>query len=78
VGTRVWKSEAAVATLVGLPLDMVERNLILATLRRVGGNRTMAAQMLGISIRTMRNRIRDYRTAGYPVPSAGPHEEQDP
>jgi len=39
----------------------MERRLILSTLERVGGNRTRAAEALGISVRTIRNRLRQYR-----------------
>lgn len=39
----------------------MERALILQTLERHGGNRTHAARELGISIRTMRNKLREYR-----------------
>ena len=39
----------------------MERNLILRTLERHGGNRTHAARALGISIRTLRNKLREYR-----------------
>jgi two-component system response regulator FlrC len=39
-----------------------ERSLILETLERVGGNRTHAARLLGISIRTLRNKLKEYRT----------------
>ncbi|MFB3817283.1 MAG: sigma-54-dependent transcriptional regulator [Candidatus Methylomirabilales bacterium] len=39
----------------------VERRLILATLERVGGNRSRAADALGVSVRTIRNRLRQYR-----------------
>ncbi len=62
-----------VETLVGRTLDDVERELILATLRYYRGNRTHAANMLGISIRSMRNRIRRYRSEGATVwePKAG-------
>lgn len=56
--------------LVGLPVADVERDLILATLRETGGNRTHAANLLGIAIRTLRNKINSYTTAGYEVPEA--------
>lgn len=39
----------------------MERELILKTLERHGGNRTHAARTLGISIRTLRNKLREYR-----------------
>ncbi|RMH36107.1 MAG: sigma-54-dependent Fis family transcriptional regulator [Nitrospirae bacterium] len=39
----------------------MERQLILKTLDRLGGNRTHAARALGISIRTLRNKLREYR-----------------
>ena len=51
----------------------MERRLILSTLERVGGNRTRAAEELGVSVRTVRNRLRQYRqAAGWesPVPAA--------
>ena len=58
----------AVEQLVGLPVADVERDLILATLRETGGNRTQAANLLGIAIRTLRNKINLYQTEGYEVP----------
>ncbi len=45
---------------VGTRSDM-ERRLIFATLERVGGNRNRAAEALGVSVRTIRNRLRQYR-----------------
>jgi DNA-binding NtrC family response regulator len=42
--------------------------LILETLSHCLGNRTRAAEMLGISIRTLRNKLHEYRAAGVPVP----------
>ena len=45
----------------------MERDLILRTLERHGGNRTHAARELGISIRTMRNKLREYRQLGIDV-----------
>ena len=44
----------------GLSLREVERRLLEATLRATGGNRTRAAEMLGVSLRTIRNKIRAY------------------
>ncbi|MBI2061345.1 MAG: sigma-54-dependent Fis family transcriptional regulator [Nitrospirae bacterium] len=46
---------------VGQSLDQVERNLILRTLQSVQGNRTKAANILGISVRTLRNKLHEYR-----------------
>lgn len=54
--------------LVGQPVADVERELILATLRETGGNRTHAASLLGIAIRTLRNKIGSYASDGYEVP----------
>ena len=45
-GTTVWE---------------MERQLIVGTLSEVDQNRTRAAEMLGISIRTLRNKLREYR-----------------
>lgn len=60
--------QAIVERLVGLPVADVERDLILATLRETGGNRTHAANLLGIAIRTLRNKINSYTAEGYDVP----------
>jgi two-component system response regulator FlrC len=38
-----------------------ERELILSTLKRLNGNRTHTAKALGVSVRTIRNRLREYR-----------------
>ena len=39
----------------------MERELILQTLEEVGGNKTRAAESLGISIRTLRNKLNEYQ-----------------
>ena len=57
-----------IAQLVGLSVADVERDLILATLRQTGGNRTHAARVLGISVRTMRNKLALYDRSGIDVP----------
>jgi two-component system, response regulator FlrC len=49
-------------------LAEVERDLILETLRHCLGNRTHAAQILGISVRTLRNKLQGYAAAGLAVP----------
>jgi two-component system response regulator FlrC len=45
----------------GMSMKEMERLLISSTLKEVNGNRTHAARMLGISIRTLRNKLREYR-----------------
>jgi two-component system, response regulator FlrC len=57
--------------MVGRTVAEVERDLILKTLRYTLGNRTVAAAILGISIRTLRNKLRQYEDEGLPVPSPG-------
>jgi DNA-binding NtrC family response regulator len=44
----------------GVQLHEMERKLIEKTLEANGGNRTMTAEMLGVSLRTIRNKIREY------------------
>jgi DNA-binding NtrC family response regulator len=64
---------AAIATrgLVGRTVADVERDLILDTLDHCLGNRTHAANILGISIRTLRNKLREYSGAGLAIPQPG-------
>jgi DNA-binding NtrC family response regulator len=57
--------------LVGRTLADVERHLILDTLASCFGNRTHAARILGISIRTLRNKLNEYMEAGFTVPEPG-------
>jgi DNA-binding protein Fis len=59
---------ACVGQLIGHKLAHIEREFILQTLRFHRGNRTRAADLLGISIRSLRNKIRDYRNQGEDVP----------
>lgn len=59
---------AAVEELVGHSVDQVERALILQTLDRCRGNRTTAAAMLGISVRTIRNKLRSFLSEDLVVP----------
>lgn len=62
----------AVRQLVGRSIAAVERELICETLTQRRGNRTHAATMLGISIRSLRNKIRAYRGRGRGVPEPNP------
>jgi two-component system response regulator FlrC len=57
-----------IAGLVGRRMDEVERDLIIETVGRTLGNRTHAATILGISIRALRNKLKDYAAQGMPVP----------
>jgi DNA-binding NtrC family response regulator len=65
---RVAPAQQAPPGLVGRRVDDVERDLILQTLSHTLGNRTHAAVILGISIRALRNKLRDYMQAGIVVP----------
>jgi len=60
-----------IKTLVGRTVADVERDLILDTLNHCLGNRTHAANILGISIRTLRNKLKQYSEEGIPVPGHG-------
>jgi two-component system, response regulator FlrC len=66
-------AEATTRSLVGLTVETVERALILDTLNHCLGNRTHAANILGISIRTLRNKLNQYAAEGanIPPPAAG-------
>lgn len=56
---------------VGQTVADMERKLIIATLDHCLGNRTHAANVLGISIRTLRNKLKLYGDEGFNVPAAG-------
>jgi DNA-binding NtrC family response regulator len=58
-------------SMVGRTVADVERDLILETLDHVLGNRTHAANILGISIRTLRNKLNQYADEGTFVPGPG-------
>lgn len=55
--------------LVGQTVAQVEQQLIIDTLEHCFGNRTHAANILGISIRTLRNKLKEYAEAGVNVPA---------
>lgn len=64
-------AEAVTRSLVGQTVAAVERDLILDTLDHCVGNRTHAAKILGISIRTLRNKLNEYSDLGIAVAEPG-------
>ncbi|MDX1922981.1 MAG: sigma-54 dependent transcriptional regulator [Alphaproteobacteria bacterium] len=58
-------------SLVGKTVADVERDLIIDTLQHCLGNRTHAATILGISIRTLRNKLKEYTDKGVNIPMPG-------
>jgi two-component system response regulator FlrC len=67
--TASMAAEAVSRTLVGQTVAEVEQQLIIDTLTHCSGNRTHAATILGISIRTLRNKLKEYSEAGVAVPA---------
>tara|TARA_B100000678_G_scaffold170356_2_gene142081 strand:- start:11950 stop:13323 length:1374 start_codon:yes stop_codon:yes gene_type:complete len=57
--------------MIGRTVAEVEQDLILDTLTHCLGNRTHAANILGISIRTLRNKLKAYSEAGVEIPAPG-------
>jgi DNA-binding NtrC family response regulator len=72
-GTAEASSDAGAnaAGMVGQTVAEVERGLIIDTLQHCLGNRTHAANILGISIRTLRNKLKLYTGQGFDVPHPG-------
>ncbi len=64
------KNTGAVETLIGRTIADVERDMIINTLDHCLGNRTHAANILGISIRTLRNKLSQYKDEGMDIPAA--------
>lgn len=69
---RVVEGESAEDVIIIRPgqdaFDDIRRKVILGTLQKCGGNRTRTAEVLGLSLRTVRNRLREYRDAGISIP----------
>ena len=77
-GAGIATPSAQTLKLTGMTIAEMERRLILETLQEMDNNRTRSARQLGISIRTLRNKLAEYRAAGWlpaeglpPVPGAG-------
>jgi DNA-binding NtrC family response regulator len=77
---RVPLQEVPLGTLVALPLGLslpeLERFWLLSTLAALEGNRTHCSQKLDIALRTVRNKINEYRADGFEIPSSG-HGKED-
>ena len=67
----VMAAEGVTRNLVGRTVAEVEQELILDTLDHCLGNRTHAANILGISIRTLRNKLKQYSEDGIAIPQPG-------
>jgi DNA-binding NtrC family response regulator len=65
--TMVSGHHAPVQNLVGQPRTMeeIERQAILETLQRTGGHRSEAARLLGIGLRTLQRKLKDFKDQGY-------------
>jgi DNA-binding NtrC family response regulator len=74
VAHATMAAEQVTRALVGRTVADVERDLILETLKHCLGNRTHAANILGISIRTLRNKLNEYADSGATIPPPGAGE----
>jgi DNA-binding NtrC family response regulator len=59
--------DRTVSVEVGTTVDEVERQLILKTLQSTQNNKTKAAEILGISSKTLQNKLKEYLSAATPV-----------
>lgn len=78
VAGQTANSEAPASTMVGQTVAQVERHLIIDTLQHCLGNRTHAANILGISIRTLRNKLKQYNESGVSVPPPASGDTEQP
>lgn len=68
-GHAAQMADAMTRSFVGQTVAEMEKTLILDTLNHCLGNRTHAATILGISIRTLRNKLNEYADEGTPIPA---------
>jgi DNA-binding NtrC family response regulator len=61
---------------VGTTVDEAERQLIVKTLESTHNNKTRAAEILGISLKTLHNKLKEYGNQGQPVPSGSAMERE--
>jgi two-component system response regulator FlrC len=71
VGHAAQVADQVATGFVGRTVAEVERDLILETLKHCLGNRTHAAKILGVSIRTLRNKLNEYAAEGHAIPAPG-------
>jgi two-component system response regulator FlrC len=78
---KVPVTNAPLGTLVALPLGLalpdLERFWLLSTLAAVDGNRTRCALLLGVALRTVRNKLNEYRAQGFTIPPAGRDKDEE-
>ena len=65
------QNPGGVESMIGRTIAAVERDMIINTLGHCLGNRTHAANILGISIRTLRNKLNQYEQDGVEIPATG-------
>jgi len=58
------RNEDTITFPVGTPLEVIERQMILRTLDKTGNNKTKAAELLGISLKTLHNKLNAYKASG--------------
>ena len=66
------REEDTISLPVGTPIEEVERQMILRTLQKTENNKTRAAELLQISLKTLHNKLRHYRERGLS------HDADDP
>ncbi|HEX3557860.1 MAG TPA: sigma-54 dependent transcriptional regulator [Pyrinomonadaceae bacterium] len=66
------RGEDTITLPVGTPIEEVERRMILRTLQKTDNNKTRAAELLQISLKTLHNKLRHYRELGY-LPAGDAH-----
>ncbi len=73
---RVVSDSEGIHVGVGTTVDEAERQLIMKTLESTHNNKTRAAEILGISLKTLHNKLKEYGNQGQPVSSGSPMERE--
>jgi DNA-binding NtrC family response regulator len=63
------QDDSTISVRVGTTVDEAERQLIMRTLEATGQNKTRAAEILGVSLKTLHNKLREYGRTRYEQPS---------